>query len=76
MRQVDVESPLVDLLNHVPESRQLDSYGVRCFSAVLLCETDRDIEEVGSPEVELKRTQTIMQGAKYCDFRYRFKLGE
>lgn len=43
------------------------------LGAVLLCETDLHIVEVGRPEVELTRTQTIMKGARYCDFRYRFK---
>jgi hypothetical protein len=32
-------------------------------------------EVIGGPEVELTRTQTIMKGAKYCDFRYRLKTG-
>ena len=32
--------------------------------------------EVGSPEIELTRAQTIMKGASYCDFRYRMKTGE
>lgn len=45
------------------------------LGAVLLCEVDRDIEEVGSPEVELERTQTIMKGAPYCDFRHWMKVG-
>ncbi len=43
------------------------------LGAVLLCEADRSIESVGAPEVELERTQTIMQGAAYCDFRHRMK---
>ena len=39
------------------------------LGAVLLCETDFQVAEVGSPEVELVRTQTIMEGASCCDFR-------
>ncbi|WP_416898789.1 MAG: L-2-amino-thiazoline-4-carboxylic acid hydrolase [Minwuia sp.] len=41
----------------------------------LLCDIDFDIAEVGAPDVEFKRTQTIMSGAPYCDFRYRFNKG-
>jgi len=41
----------------------------------LLCDLDHDVAEVGAPDVEFKRTQTIMQGAPYCDFRYRFRQG-
>jgi hypothetical protein len=43
------------------------------LGAVLLCEADNHMVEVGSPEVEMTRTQTIMKGAKYCEFRYRMK---
>jgi len=45
------------------------------LGGLLLCEADVDVAEVGSPEVEFTRTQTIMQGAPYCDFRYRMKTG-
>ena len=43
------------------------------LGAVLLCEPDFEHVKVGSPEVELKRTQTIMQGACCCNFRYKFQ---
>ena len=46
------------------------------LGALLLCEMDAHMAEVvGGPEVEMTRTQTIMKGAKYCDFRYRLKTG-
>lgn len=41
----------------------------------LLCDLDFDVAEVGAPDVEFTRTQTIMQGAAFCDFRYRFRQG-
>ena len=31
------------------------------------------IADVGGSSVEFRRTQTIMQGAPYCDFSYRFR---
>jgi hypothetical protein len=38
---------------------------------MLVCSADFDmVEEM--PDLELNRTQTIMQGADHCDFRYRF----
>ena len=44
------------------------------LGALLLCEADvHVIDEVGSPEVTLTRTQTIMKGAPYCDFRWSMK---
>ena len=46
------------------------------LGAVLLCEADDHVAAVGAPDVEFTRTQTIMKGARYCDFRYRMKGGE
>jgi hypothetical protein len=46
------------------------------LGAVLLCETDFQVAEVGSPEVELVRTQTIMEGASCCDFRIHIKRNQ
>ena len=43
------------------------------LGGILLCDSDFHIADVGGASVEFKRTQTIMQGAAYCDFRYRFK---
>ena len=45
------------------------------LGALLVCDFDYYVAEVGAPVVELTRTQTIMKGAAYCDFRYRFKRG-
>jgi len=45
------------------------------LGAVLLCETDLHVAQVGSPEVELLRTQTIMEGAPCCDFRIHKRRG-
>jgi hypothetical protein len=39
---------------------------------LLVCSADAPMAE-GSG-VELKRTQTIMQGASHCDFRYKLKI--
>ena len=44
------------------------------LGAVLLCEPDFQlVEEVGSPEVELTRTQTLMKGGCCCDFRFKIQ---
>jgi hypothetical protein len=45
------------------------------LGTILLCEIDFHIADVGGPDVVLERTQTIMKGAAYCDFRYRMKAG-
>jgi hypothetical protein len=38
---------------------------------LLVCSADYLVAEGFGPDVELTRTQTIMQGASHCDFRYR-----
>ena len=44
------------------------------LGALLLCEPDFHLAEaVGGEDVQFERTQTIMQGAQYCDFRIRMK---
>ena len=38
---------------------------------LLICSADFTTAEGFGPDIKLTRTQTIMQGASYCDFRYR-----
>ena len=42
---------------------------------LLVCSADFPMAEGFGPDVKLTRTQTIMQGASYCDFRYALKKG-
>lgn len=50
--------------------------GVPELGAVFSCNRDGTLIEGFNPNVEFSRTQTIMQGAPYCDFRYRLNNGE
>jgi len=43
---------------------------------LLVCSSDFPMAEGFGDPVQLTRTQTIMQGASHCDFRYRLKAGE
>ena len=47
--------------------------GMQDKGALLSCNRDFSLIEGFAPDVELTRTQTIMQGAPFCDFRYRKK---
>jgi predicted ArsR family transcriptional regulator len=38
---------------------------------LLVCSADFAMAEGVDPDMKLTRTQTIMQGASHCDFRYR-----
>lgn len=49
------------------------SLGIPELGAVLSCNRDFSLIEGFSNGIELTRTQTIMGGAAYCDFRYRRK---
>ena len=45
--------------------------GAEDLGFILSCARDFSLSEGYSPDLQLERTQTIMQGAPYCDFRYR-----
>jgi hypothetical protein len=46
------------------------SLGLADLGAVLSCNRDYSLIEGFNPEIELTRSQTIMQGAPTCTFRY------
>ena len=47
------------------------------LGVVLMCDGDfQVVDEVASPDVELTRTQTIMQGGCCCDSRFQIKRNQ
>ena len=50
------------------------SLGLPELGALFHCSRDFAMVEGFSPDLKLERTQTIMQGAGHCDFRFRAKL--
>lgn len=46
--------------------------GVPELGAVFSCNRDYALIEGFNPSAKLKRTQTLMEGAAHCDFRYTF----
>lgn len=50
-----------------------DSLGIRDIGTIFSCARDYALIEGFNPDVSLTRTQTIMEGAPFCDFRYRLK---
>ena len=77
----------IDILKE--EAEQLDFNVTKCRYAemyhemglgeighVLSCNRDGKFCTGYNSKMELKRTQTIMQGASHCDFRYRMKNNE
>jgi hypothetical protein len=51
-----------------------DSLGIRDIGTILSCARDFALVEGFNPDVTLTRSQTIMEGAPFCDFRYRLKI--
>ncbi len=49
--------------------------GLEELGYTLSCNRDASLIDGFSDEYELTRTQTIMEGAAYCDFRYQRKPG-
>ena len=50
--------------------------GVPELGFMLLCSLDYPMTEGFGDDLEFKRTQTIMQGADHCDFRYALRKPE
>ena len=44
--------------------------GMEELGPILSCGRDAAMIEGFNPEIEFQRTQTLMEGAEYCDFRY------
>ena len=49
--------------------------GVTELGSSLSCCRDATLAEGFDPEITLKRSQTIMEGASHCDFRFRKRAG-
>ena len=50
--------------------------GLADLGPILSCSRDGSMVEGFNPAIEFRRTQTLMEGAPYCDFRYRATPGE
>ncbi len=74
--QTEVLEQSDDVLSfNVTRCRYAELYralGIPELGAVLSCNRDYALIEGFNPQASLTRTQTIMQGATYCDFRYQF----
>ena len=51
-------------------AERYEALGVREFGYCLSCCRDNPFVEGFNPKIKFKRTQTIMEGGSYCDFRY------
>ena len=74
----------IELLEHGPDKLEFNvtrcryaeyfkEMGLAELGALIHCSRDFAMVKGFSGDIELKRTQTIMQGAAFCDFRFRKK---
>ena len=72
----------IDVLEQSPErlsfnvtrcryAEMYNALGLADLGGSLSCERDHALIDGFNPNIELTRTQTIMEGASFCDFRFR-----
>ncbi len=54
-------------------SEMYKEMGLGEIGHLLSCNRDGVFCQGYNPDISLKRTQTLMQGASHCDFRYKYK---
>jgi hypothetical protein len=72
IRMIDVSEERLDF--DVTRCRYAEMYralGLADLGSSLSCVRDFALVEGFNPAIELTRTQTIMEGAEFCDFRFR-----
>lgn len=57
-------------------SEMYKAMGLGEIGHLLSCQRDGTFCEGYDPRLKLERTQTIMQGASHCDFRFRYEAGD
>lgn len=50
-----------------------EKLGISELGVILSCNRDQALIEGFNPNIKFERSQTIMEGAKLCDFRYRME---
>lgn len=72
--EIDVNEQTAEVFSfNVTRCRYAELYeklGIRELGTALSCARDYALIEGFNPDVSLTRTQTIMEGASHCDFRY------
>ena len=58
-------------VTHCGYAQMYERMGIKDMGSTLSCIRDFSFLKGFNPKIELKRTQTIMEGAKYCDFRFK-----
>jgi hypothetical protein len=77
--EIDLLEQSADRLSfNVTRCRYAEMYralGLADLGGSLSCQRDFSLVEGFNPEIHLTRTQTLMEGASHCDFRFRAAPG-
>ena len=60
-------------VTHCGYAQMYEEMDIKGLGFILSCNRDFPFMEGFNPEIELRREKTIMEGAEYCDFRYKRK---
>ena len=58
-------------VTHCGYAQMYEKMGIKELGFILSCSRDFPFMEGFNPEIELRRTKTIIEGAECCDFRYK-----
>ena len=70
----ETDSELFCDVTHCGYAHMYKKMGIKDMGSTLSCVRDFAFLEGFNPQIEVTRTQTIMEGAKYCDFRFEKKI--
>lgn len=74
LKMVELKQSRTEYAFNVTRCRYAEMYkemGLEEIGHLLSCNRDAAFSEGYNSRIELTRTQTIMQGASHCDFRYK-----
>jgi hypothetical protein len=66
----ETDSELFFDVTYCGYAQMYEKMGIKDMGSTLSCIRDFSFLKGFNPQIELRRTQTIMEGAKYCDFRF------
>ena len=69
----ETDSELFFDVTYCGYAQMYEKMGIKDMGYTLSCIRDFSFLKGFNPQIELRRTQTIMEGAKYCDFRFEKK---
>jgi hypothetical protein len=67
------ETTLFFDVTHCKYAQMYVRMGIEDIGFILSCNRDFSFMEGFNPQIELKRTKTIMEGAECCDFRFSLR---